>query len=210
MTGIKVATLCLLALVVPMGLAMPAQAFQDHGHSETADGHEEHAAASPLTVNIDLAVVSFVVFMILLMVLWKFAWGPISEGLDKREQNIADHIAAAEAKHEEAKALLAQYDQRLAEAAGEVREIIEEARRDAEHTQKEILAKATEDALVIQERGRREIETATSAALKELSEKSAALAVDLAGKIVQAHLSPDDHSRLIGDAVNQFSQPSSN
>lgn len=209
MTGIKVAMLCLLALVVPMSLAMPAHAFEDHGHGDSAEDHE-HASPSPLTVNIDLAVVSFVVFMILLVVLWKFAWGPISEGLEKREQNIAGHIAAAEAKHEEAKALLEQYDKRLAEAAGEVREIIEEARRDAEHTQKEILAKATEDAQAIQDRARREIETATSAALKELSEKSAAMAVELAGKIVQAQLNPDDHSRLIGDAVSQFSQPSSN
>lgn len=214
MTGIKVAALCLLALMVPLGLALPAPAYAQDAHDlheEVAEGELPHeAGASPLSFDEDLAVWSLVVFLILLVVLWKFAWGPISEGLDKREQGIADNIAAAEQKHEEAKQLLVQYDKRLAEAAGEVREIIEEARRDAEHTQREILAKATEDAQAIQDRARREIETATSAALKELSERSASLAVELAGKIVQSHLSQEDHARLIDDAVNRFSQPSTN
>jgi len=213
MTGIKVAALCLLALLVPLGLALPTPALAEDAHdaAHMTDAEIAHeAGASPLSFDEDLAVWSLVVFLILLVVLWKFAWGPISEGLDKREQGIADNIAAAEQKHEEAKELLVQYDKRLAEAAGEVREIIEEARRDAEHTQKEILAKATEDAQAIQDRARREIETATSAALKELSERSASLAVELAGKIVQSHLSQEDHARLIDDAVNRFSQPSNN
>jgi len=216
MMVMRVTVLCVLAAIVPMSWVTPTFGNEEAVHADDSahaeSGADEHAAggANPLRFDEDLAVWSFVVFIILLVVLWKFAWGPISAGLDLREQNIADHIAAAEEKHEEAKALLVQYDERLAEAAGEVREIMEEARRDAEHTQKEILAKASDDARALQDRARREIETATSAALQELSERSASLAVDLAGKIVQAQLSRDDHARLIEDAVNRFSQPSTN
>ncbi len=210
MTVMKVAVLCVLVAVVPMSWATPAFGNDDAPHAESSAGTHAVESPNPLSFDEDLAVWSLVVFLILLVVLWKFAWGPISAGLDRREKNIADHIAAAEQKHDEAKALLVQYDERLAEAAGEVREIIEEARRDAEHTQKEILAKAAEDARALQDRARREIETATSAALQELSERSASLAVGLAGKIVKAQLSRDDHAVLIESAVSQFSQSSTN
>ena len=49
-----------------------------------------------------------------------------------------------------------------------------------------------------------EIDTATTGALKELADRSAALAVDLAGKIVQSRLDPQAHSRLIEQAVARF------
>ena len=51
-----------------------------------------------------------------------------------------------------------------------------------------------------------QIESATLAALKELAERSATLAVDLAGKIVGSQLKAADHSRLIDQAVAEFSQ----
>ena len=54
------------------------------------------------------------------------------------------------------------------------------------------------------ERGKREIERATSAALKELAESSANLAVDLAGRIVESKLSAQDHARLIEQAMASF------
>ena len=67
-------------------------------------------AGRPEEFQTDLAIWTFVVFVVLLAILWKFAWGPIVAGLEKREQGIAEHIAAAERAHEEAKLLLAEYD----------------------------------------------------------------------------------------------------
>lgn len=174
-----------------------------HGH-----GHAHFGAAGvsedPAEVKPDLAVYTFVIFLLLLAVLWKFAWGPIAAGLDKREQNIANHIAAAERSNEEAKRMLADYEKKLASAQDEVRAIIEEARRDADHTQQEILAKARSEAQAELERARREIDTATSHALRELAEKSTDLAIGLAGRIVQSELKPADHAKLIQDALAGF------
>lgn len=174
-------------------------------HSGGAAGGRA-AAINPLAFDPDLALFTLVIFLLLLAVLWKFAWGPIAAGLDKREQGIADQIAAAQASNEQAKALLAEYERKLLAAAAEVRGILDEARRDAEHTQQEILAKARSDARAERDRAIREIEIATDAALKELAERSTNLAIDLAGKIVQAHLQPADHARLIEEAMNRFPQ----
>ena len=174
----------------------------DHAGDHAGDGHA--AAINPLAFDPDLALFTLLIFLLLLAVLWKFAWGPIAAGLDKREQGIADQIAAAQAANEQAKLLLGQYEQKLAAAAGEVRAILDEARRDAEHTQQEILAKARADARLERDRAIREIEIATDSALKELAERSTNMAVDLAGRIVQAQLKPADHTRLIDEAMAKF------
>ncbi len=137
-------------------------------------------------------------------ILWKFAWGPISEALDRRERGIADQIQAAADKHEESKQLLAQYEVKLAHAADEVRALLEEARRDAEHTKSEILAEAKSAAQAEYDRAVREVNSAKDSALKELAETSANLAIDLAGKIVREKLTAEDQSRLVHDMLGKL------
>ena len=180
----------------------------DHAGGDHGGGHghlgAEGVSTSPAELKGDLAIYSFVVFLLLLLILNKFAWGPISSGLERREQRIAEHIAAAERSHEEAKQMLAEYERKLASAQDEVRAILDEARRDAEHTHQEILAKAKAEAAAEAARAKHEVETARDQALKQLVETGANLAVDLAGQILKTRLSAADHSQLIADAVAKF------
>jgi len=180
-----------------------------HAVGEAHGGSHGHVGAAgvsndPSEFKSDLAIYSFVIFLLLLAILNKFAWGPISTGLEKREHRIAEHIAAAERSHEEAKAMLAEYERKLAAAHDEVRAILDEARRDAEHTHREILEKAKAEAAAEAARAKHDVETARDQALKQLVETSANLAVDLAGQILKTKLSPADHSQLIADAVAKF------
>ena len=78
----------------------------------------------------------------LLFLLTKFAWNPILAGLEKRERGIAETIAATQHANDEAKRMLASYERRLAEAADEVRGMLDEARPDAEATRQSIVAEA--------------------------------------------------------------------
>ena len=107
---------------------------------------------------------------------------------------------------------MAEYQAKLASAADEVRAMLEEARRDAEHTKQEIVAEAKSAAAAEHDRQMREIRTATDSALKQLAESSAKLAVDLAGKIIRQKLNPQDHQKLIREAVDKFAarEPSRN
>jgi F-type H+-transporting ATPase subunit b len=189
-----------------------AASAQD-GKMEDAEGAvEPKTTPGPEEFRTDMAIWTFVVFIVLLLILTKFAWGPIVAGLQKREQGIADNIAAAQRSYDEAKQYLAEYEKKLANAANEVRAMLEEARRDAEATKQEIIAEAKEAAHLEQQRGQREVRTAMDQALKELSERSTNMAVGLAGKIVQAQLKPSDHARLVQEAVSQFTRngPSAN
>jgi F-type H+-transporting ATPase subunit b len=190
------------------GPAIPDQA--------TVRSEPAHAAAeeqpNPLQFKTDLAIWTFAVFVVLFVVLKKFAWGPISEALDKRERHIADNIEAARRRDEDSRQLLAEYERKLAGAADQVRSMLDEARQDAEHTKQEIVAEARAAAQGEHQRAMRDIRTATDAAVEELSQRSADLAVQLAGKVISAKLTPEERSKLVKDSLSKFASaaPSKN
>jgi F-type H+-transporting ATPase subunit b len=200
--GIVLAALALWGAVGPVSMVLAA---------DTAHGAAEHPSkTNPLSIDVDLGIVTLIVFSCLLAILWKFAWGPIAAGLEKRERGIADNIAAAQTSHEQAKQLLADYERKLSGAAGEVRDMLESARKDADRVKQEIIAEARTAAQGEQQRAALEIRSATDQALGELAAKSADLAVDLAGKILGQKIQAADHAKLVQDAVTQFAAPSRN
>ncbi|MCX7432313.1 MAG: F0F1 ATP synthase subunit B [Planctomycetia bacterium] len=178
----------------------------DHGHLPEI-GHNPPAGTtqkdfeSPAWFQTDLAVWSFVVFLGLLGLLTKFAWKPIMDGLDKREQGIADTIAATQAANEDAKRMLASYERRLAEATDEVRGMLEEARRDADVTRQAIVAEARKAADDEKNRARHEIGLAKDDALAQIADRAGDLAVEVAGKFLLEKLGREEHARLVRDSV---------
>jgi F-type H+-transporting ATPase subunit b len=192
--------------------AEPQAAANKTAEADSAEGHEgteghlggPSKPAGPEDFQTDLAIYSGIVFLLLLAILWKFAWAPIMAGLQKREQRIAESIAAAERANQEAKLLLAEYDRKLAGASEQVRLMLEEARKEAEQAKLEIIAEAKEAAKLEFDRSKRDLQRATDQALKELSERATNLAVDLAGKIVRERLNQQDHARLVQEAMAEF------
>ena len=87
---------------------------------------------------------------------------------------------------------------------------MEEARRDAEQSRQEQLAEATKESKLIIERGKREIEDAKDAALRELAQVATDQALALAGKLLQQKLQPADHARLIDEALAKFPKNAAN
>ena len=178
----------------------------DHGHlpeigHNLPAGTTQKAFESPAWFQTDLAVWSFVVFLGLLGLLTKFAWKPIMDGLDKREQGIADTIAATQAANEDAKRMLASYERRLAEATDEVRGMLEEARRDADVTRQAIVAEARKAADDEKNRARHEIGLAKDDALAQIADRAGDLAVEVAGKFLREKLGREDQARLVRDSV---------
>ena len=201
----------------PAVVSVDDHAHDDHAHGE--HGHDDHGHAhlghagvdeDPSQVKGDLAIFSAIVFLLLVIILRKFAWGPIAGGLEKREHHIAHEIAAAEKANADARMLLADYQKKLDAAQAETRAILEEARRDAEQSRQEQLAEATKESKLIIERGKREIEDAKDAALRELAQVATDQALALAGKLLQQKLQPADHARLIDEALAKFPKNAAN
>jgi F-type H+-transporting ATPase subunit b len=202
-----------MRLVLVLASMLPVTAVaQDVGHDDVAHGTaaaEEHSAGpNPLGIDLDLAVWTGIVFILLFLVLKTFAWPQIVAALEERERKIADNIAAAEARHEEAKRVLAEHEAKLAAAASEVRELLEEARRDAEHTRKTITEKGHQDAQDELARALREIGRAKDAAVQELAITSANVAIDLARKVVREQLTSDQQTQIVREALGKLSAAS--
>ena len=180
-----------------------------HGESDAQAFDNSHKNASPTIMHpqefkSDLALFTLVVFILLLAILLKFAWGPITQGLEKREQGIADHIDQARLDAEQAAETLEQYKQQLQEAVREAQQIVAQARQDAEAAGDQIVAEAKQAAGRERDRALEAIEVATRSALDEVAQRGTEIAVDLAGRIIARELDAADHATLIRDSMDQF------
>ncbi|HNQ22891.1 MAG TPA: F0F1 ATP synthase subunit B [Phycisphaerae bacterium] len=169
-----------------------------------ASAEHGEGATSPFAGDVGTAIWTLVIFVLVLVVLGKFAWGPILRGLQKREDFIFQQLQQAKQEREQAAVLLADYSTKLQAAQAEASAIVAEGRRDAEvlRAKLEQQGKANGEALL--ERARREINLATDAAVKDLYTLSARLATDVAARVIGKELTAQDHERLIAESIEQI------
>jgi F-type H+-transporting ATPase subunit b len=187
----------------------------DHQESSAhvvAGDHEDAAekGVDPLATDLDLAIWTLLIFVCLAVLLKKVAWGPIVKALDAREEGISDNIAAAAAKHEEAKQLLAEHQAKINAAADDVRAMLDEARRDAEVTKTRIVSEARSAADAERQRALREIDQAKEGAIKGLAEQSARLAIDLATKVVKQDITQQRQGEIVREALGLMASSDGN
>ena len=185
--------LSLLLLTAGPALAAAAPPEAEHG--------AEAGAPSPFTGDFGNALWTVVIFVLLLWVLGKYAWGPILSGLQSREQFIRESLEEAKENRDAAEARLKEYEEKLAGARDEVDEILAEARRDAAALREREEARAREEAEKMLQRARREIKIATETAVQDLYQRATDLTVAAASRILEREISPQDHERLISDAI---------
>jgi F-type H+-transporting ATPase subunit b len=189
----------LLAILTSVWVADLASAAEPH--SEGASG-----------VNIfdlkewPLGAWTVVVFLVLLWVLRKYAWGPMLEGLQRREQMIRSTVEEAQRAREEAQRLRGELQAEMDRAAEKVRDLMDSARRDAQHATDDMLARARTDVQKERDRLHREIGMARDQALQEIWKQTAQLATLVSAKAIRRELNPDDHRRLVDEAIAELRQ----
>jgi len=167
----------------------------------------EHEAPSLFAGDLGNSFWTLLIFVVVLVVLGKFAWGPILATLQARESFIHDALAKAKSDRDAAEARLREYEERLAQARAEASGIVDEGRRDAVVVKQRIEDDARREAEKMLERARREIQIATETATKELYQVAARLATDMAGKVIGREIGPQDHERLIAESLEGLGGP---
>ena len=183
----------LAGLITMILMAAPAMAAEG--------GHAEGGANNPFAGDIGNALWTVIIFVLVLVVLGKYAWGPILSNLQARENFIHESLEKAKRDRDEAEARLKQYEERLAASRAEASAIVDEGRRDADVVKRRIEEDARLEADRIIERARREIQIATDTATKELYTLSARLATEMATRIVGRQLTVQDQERLIAESI---------
>jgi F-type H+-transporting ATPase subunit b len=155
----------------------------------------------PFEGNVGNALWTLVVFGLVVLVLGRYAWGPILSGLAEREQFIRSSLEEARRDREAAAKKLEEYVEQLNRARSEATAIVEEARRDAEAVRRRIGAEAQAEAQQTLERARREIRIAQETAVKELYTVAARVSTEVTARILAREISGADHERLIREAI---------
>jgi F-type H+-transporting ATPase subunit b len=159
-----------------------------------------------LSVEPGLMIWTILIFVLLLLILKKFAWKPLLKSLSDREQGIKDTIEKAEYLKQEAEKMLEEHKRMLAKADEESRKMINENKELAEKMKHDILLKTNEDAARMIAQAKSEIEREKVAALNTLKDEIANLAVQAAGKIIDENLDAAKQKKIIDSFINKIPQ----
>ena len=150
-----------------------------------------------VTPDLGLLFWTGLVFCLLLFVLTKFAWKPILNAVNTREQKISEALALAEQTKIEMQALKAENDQILKESRAERDQILKEAKEAANSRVEEAKGKAKNETAKIVESARLTINSEKAAAMAELKNHVASLSLEIAEKVVRHELSSDDKQKAL-------------
>ena len=181
-----------LIALAALAMAVPALAAEA----------EHEAPPSLFAGDLGNSVWTGLIFVLVLVVLGKYAWGPILNTLQTRENFIREALEKAKRDREQAEERLREYEERLASARAEASAIVDEGRRDAEVVKRRIEEDAKRQADLMIERAKREIQIATDTASKSLFTLSAKLATEVAARVLGRELSAQDHERLIAEGID--------
>jgi F-type H+-transporting ATPase subunit b len=151
-----------------------------------------------------LMIWTLICFGITFYVLKRFAFGPIQKAIDERRERIRSSLAEAERAREEARRLLEEHRALRARARGQAEEILSEARRVAEAQRERVRKETEEDRQRRMEETRRQIEAEMQRALGEIRREVEELALVAAEKVTARALTPEDHRRLIDEAIAEL------
>lgn len=159
------------------------------------------ALLSIITPELGLFFWQTVIFLVTLFLLSKFAWGPIMGALKEREDSITDALSAADKARADIEKLQATNEALLVEARTERDRILAEAQKNATAIMEDARVKATTEGTRLLEAARVSIQTEKNAALNEVKNYTATLALDIAEKILRKELSNSDEQRNL---VNEY------
>jgi F-type H+-transporting ATPase subunit b len=170
---------------------------------ETHGGGEEEGGSFLVSPELGLMIWTLLLFGATLVILNKLVFPRISEALDKRSKAIAESIEHAERTKREADELLEEYRARLREAREQAEDITVRARKAADSLADQAKADATKQREELLAATRRDIEAETRRALDEIRKEVADLTVIATEKVTRKSLTPDDHRRLIEEALRE-------
>jgi F-type H+-transporting ATPase subunit b len=161
---------------------------------------QEHAeAAKVFNPTVNVMVWTWVIFIILFIVLSKFAFKPILGFAAAREKKIQDQLDDAKRQREETEALLAQQRAELANAKVEAQALIAEGKLAADKVREDLIARARAEGDSLIERARGEIVREREQAIDSIRREAVELAIAAASKLVSQRLDSTGDRKLVED-----------
>jgi F-type H+-transporting ATPase subunit b len=171
-----------------------------------ADAGAVEEEPSPFSGSLADAVWTVVSFVALLLVLWRLAWKPVLAGLTGRQEFIEKQLKDAEGTHEEARHVLSEYQDKLANAEREGKGIIDARRNEGEKEAGRIIDEARKEAEALRVRLEMDLERARKQAESELLDEAGGIVLRLGEEILGRTLQDEDHEKLINQAIERLKE----
>jgi F-type H+-transporting ATPase subunit b len=168
---------------------------QEHG------GPEESPLDLTSHANISAAMWSWAIFIVLMILLWKFAWGPIAKGLEGRAHRISESLKKAEEIEKSARELIETNKALMAKAQAEAQQLVADARTAATATTADLLAKANHEIEAQRERYSREMQLVVDKARADLRRDAVELTIAATAKLIGRSMNDADGRRLATEAL---------
>jgi F-type H+-transporting ATPase subunit b len=155
-------------------------------------------------LNFGLFVWTTLVFLALLAILWRFAWGPVLSAVEEREKRIQGTLDQAAQERTEAARILAEHMEQMADARRKAQQLIAEGREGGERLRQEIEEKARAEGQALIERARDAIEREKEAAIEALRRESVDIAIAAAARVMQEKLDSEKDRALVMGYIEEL------
>ena len=146
-------------------------------------------------------------FLVLLVLLAKFAWKPILQALESRQEMIRKSLDDAEQAKRDLEQVQQESAKIVAQARVEADAIVANSRADGTKLREDLRQKARVEAEAIVENAEQKIHQERDRALSQIRQEAVDVSLMIASKLIQRNLSREDNEALIEDALKQIQPP---
>ena len=150
-----------------------------------------------MNIQFNLMFWTLGIFLILFVILKRFAFGPITAAVEAREKALEAAIDAAKADRDAAAKLLAEHSAQIDAARGEAQKLIADGRAVAEKMRGDLLEQTRHEQQEMLERARREIGSEKDRAIAQLRREAVDLALAGASKVIEQNLESAKNRQLV-------------
>ena len=154
-----------------------------------------------------LFIWTILTFLVLVTLLAKFAWRPLLQALDSRQELIRKSLDDALQARQELERLHHESAQIIRQARIDAEAVVAQSRSDAARLREEMRQKAKAEADGIVRNAERQIQMETQRALQQIRHEAVDLSVMIASKILQRNITREDNEKLIEEALKQVETP---
>ena len=165
--------------------------------SPVAAQESHDAPAGLLDVNGGLMFWTLLIFVALMFILSKYAFGPITAAVEERERALEEAIAAAKRDREQASAMLEQQRQQIEAARADAQRLIADGRASGEKLRAEMLEETRQQQQDLLDRARREIGAERDRAIAQLRAEAVDLAIAGASRVIEKNLDDGSNRQLV-------------
>nr|WP_255770767.1 F0F1 ATP synthase subunit B [Oceanobacillus alkalisoli] len=151
-------------------------------------------------------LVTLIFFLILMVLLRIFAWGPLMNMMEKRENYVANEIDAAEKSRAEAEKDAKAATDQLNSVRQEAQKIIEDAKTAGVRQEQDIIESARAEAERIKEQAQADIQNEKEQAIQALQAQVASLSVLVASKVIEKEINEQDQTEFINDYIKEVGE----